>query len=137
MLQVLKKFRNFMPLLLLLAGMFSLFSLLSVLCCNEPPTVQVEVITNGSLPDKLQTDIPEFPYTMRNNFSVNLFSILNSARRNFNPVPPAYRTQDLSSLPLAGHIVSPVQHYFYMEEWSHFQRYLKYALPLRAGPCEV
>ena len=137
MFQVLKKFRKFMPSLLLFAGMFSLFSLLSVWCCNELPTVQSEVIVNGSLPDKLQTDIPEIPYAMRNNFSANLFSLLNSVRRIFNPVPPAYRTQDLSSLPLAGHIVSPVTHYFYEGEWSHFQRYIKYALPLRAGPCEV
>ena len=137
MIEILKKLKGFMPASVFVVGVLLFFSLFCAFCSSELPTVRYSAVALDNTHDKLQTNIPEFPYALHNTFRTNPFSALNSARRNFHPVPPAYRTQDLSSLPLAGQIVSPIRHYFYEGERSHFQKYIKYSLPLRAGPHEV
>jgi hypothetical protein len=132
---ILKKLKLDIPALLFIAGIvfISVF-----LMAAEVPSVPENdfLISTNNLPDKLQTNIPEFPCIFRNRFNGNSLSVLSSSRRNFHPVPPAYRNQELASLPLVKQLYTPVKHHFYDGDRSFFQKYLKYALPLRAGPIQ-
>ena len=134
-----EKLKNSNVLIFAAALAVAFFAVFTVLTVPE--------VTVRSLCDTKQ-DVQDFPanplekasdvlYTVQRTYRTSTSVRLLSFRRNFQPVPPTCRFQDLSSLPLVKQISKAVSYDFYGVERSHFQQYLKYALPLRAGPFNI
>lgn len=139
MTDILKKIK-LNPIMLFTAGiLFAAFSVFAAVSATD-----VSVRTLESAEEHLQ-DFPEIPvenishkkYALQKIYSQRSIFRSLSARKTFNPVPPAYRHQAVSTLPHLLNINIPSEHYFDCAKRSHFQQYIKYALPRRAGPFEV
>lgn len=135
---ILKKFKLNLP-LIYAAGI--LLAAFSVFTAVNTPDVSVRTLESA---EHLQ-DFPEIPaenishkkYALQKIYGARSIFRSASARKGFNPIPPAHRTLGVSTLPHLLNISIPSDHYFDCAKRSYFHQYIKYALPRRAGPFEV
>lgn len=81
--------------------------------------------------------ISHIKYALQQIYRTNSIFRQISARKISHPIPSAYRYSEQSSLPLVKLPGISLKPCLYKGELSHFQKYIKYALPRRAGPFTV
>lgn len=139
MIELLKKLKS-ETLLILSTAVLSSFFYVSTALNTTPATDSKQHISEKSSFDFPLNDcekISDNKYALQRIYNSNPILRQNSARRSFNPVPSALRTNDLSSLPLSKHIIIAEKSNLQKEERSYLQKYFKYSLPRRAGPVQV
>lgn len=88
-------------------------------------------------PSSSERELADKKYALQKIYGVrNVFRQI-AGRRNSNPSSFAYCSIDFVSLWLTKQKSRVEKHFFYDGARSYFQKYLKYALPLRAGPVLV
>ena len=137
--EILKKIKLNLTLMFSAAVLFALFSVLTALTA---PNVSSHILRETSKqlknsPKNHTGELSDVKYALQRTYSTGSIFRSISVRRNFNPVPPAFRTQDLVCLPLSEQLACPVKKYFFKGERFIFQNYLQSSLPLRAGPYSI
>lgn len=117
-----------------LIGAVFFWSVLNISECSRQAERILRDVPVG-IPLKINSEIPDTPFTLRRNLANSLVALLSSRRTGNNPVSPAYRACALPSSSIVEIAGIYIPEYLFNGERFVFQNYLRRSIPQRAGPA--